>query len=117
MGVDVEIWVKAPDTWRYNLGTEFIAQLVRNDEDYRDIEHEATHFLDTLSRYYSEHHDRGHWPTIRRVLMDILNDPLVEKVWYFSDNTWIEDGPEQLTLQRIQELDQHWNRTSRAQKS
>lgn len=46
----------------------------------------ATHYADEfLGRYYSPSYERGSWPRICGVLMELYSHPYVEKVWYFGD--------------------------------
>jgi hypothetical protein len=54
----------------------------------------ATHVYDEMcGRYWSPRYNRGCWPYIVRVLLDLMTDERVEKVWYGPD-----DGDEPFTL-------------------
>lgn len=46
----------------------------------------ATHELSNPWRLYGEHYERGPWPQIAAVLMELLADPNIETVWYGGDS-------------------------------
>jgi hypothetical protein len=86
MGLDVEIFVKLKDASRplHQLDADFALP-----EGYKfrigTMYNGATHRIYTLDRYYGKTYERGPWPTICGVLMKLIQDPNVEKVWYMSD--------------------------------
>lgn len=74
----------------------------------------ATHEVDQCWRYYGPGYERGPWPSIAAVLMELHASPDVETVWYFGD---CNDSDEPFTPQRVQEFNAHYmaegNRPSR----
>jgi len=61
----------------------------------------ATHEIDNPWRYWSYHYDRGPWPHIAAVLLELLAAPNVEKVWYCGDH---EDTAEPFTLEMLNQF-------------
>ncbi len=45
----------------------------------------ATHEVDIAYRYWSPDCPRGPWPALAMILMALLTDTDVEKVWYLND--------------------------------
>jgi len=101
MGVDVELWIKAsPD---FGLSPPLDAKWV----DRSDAGVDATHSLSTLWRYYGRGYERGFWPQIASLLLELFADPEVEKVWYFGDHSDICEMSE-FTFEDFVSLSRHW---------
>lgn len=88
MGIDATICWKAKPAWTQNeygciknLGTA-----VPCSEYNLEVCPGATHELDTGARYYGEGYERGPWPKIAAVLMELMQDPDIEGVWYGGDD-------------------------------
>ncbi len=47
---------------------------------------DATHEVDIAYRYWSPDYPRGPWPALAMILMSLLTDTDVEKVWYLNDS-------------------------------
>lgn len=68
---------------------------------------EATHEVDVPYRFYGVGYERGPWPLIAGVLLDLLANPDVEKIWYCSDSG--NNATERLIgLDDVVELSRHW---------
>jgi len=92
MGQDVVIYFKIKDQrkpileWDFLPGDYEIQDLSEDDDGYKITPWEdATHRVDTNSRFYGIGYERGSWHEICGVLMLILSSKNVEKVWYGSD--------------------------------
>jgi hypothetical protein len=104
MGIDCRIVVKSsslPEV-RFPAGFE-----LRYDLTDHDLERcpGATHDVYTLSRYFGRYYERGHWPSIHYVIIQLMTHPDVEKVWYFGDMH--EYAPE-CTPELLNELTDLW---------
>lgn len=104
MGVDAIICFKSskqePELeWR--LGDEFKINYV----GHSIWEPEATHDVDTFSRYYGPGYERGDWGEICRVLMLLLACPDIERVWYSGD-TGSHSSP--CTVETVLEISRHF---------
>ena len=64
----------------------------------------ATHEIDTGSRYYGPGYERGPWPKIAAVLMELLACEDVEKVWYGSDAS----TPQEIDADGVCEISRHY---------
>lgn len=99
MGVDVDIYVKAKDS-RLQVA-DLLEYAERLDEGFvREDWYDcvfltdevdpgpkgATHCMSLISRYYGVGYERGDWPGISSVLMDMLNDEMINTVWYVADS-------------------------------
>lgn len=65
----------------------------------------ATHEVDTYSRYYGKGYERGHWPAICAVLLELHAHEDVERVWYGGDSS---DEVEVCTPETVLELSRHY---------
>jgi len=65
----------------------------------------ATHEVDTLSRYYGKHYERGNWPSICAVLMALHACLDVERVWYDGDSS---DNYEVCTPETVLDISRHY---------
>lgn len=90
MGIDVKLLIEcdgpAPDF-----------KIYPDDrwEDARDWEKNcgANYSLWTGARYYGPGYERGPWPEICAVLMQLFADSRVKRIWYFGDCSNMEDIP------------------------
>lgn len=57
----------------------------------------------TYERYYSEDYPRGHWPSLAKVLLELLKDKSVEAIYYGSDEMSPNSIPK-FTLDRFNQL-------------
>ncbi len=105
MGIDATICLKAKPCWVQddwscikNLGT------IVPVSEY-NLEHcpGATHEIDTGARYYGPEYERGPWPKIAASLMELMQDPGIETVWYGGD-----DWPSLMTADRLVEITRHY---------
>ena len=61
----------------------------------------ATHEVSGLGRVYREGYERGTWPNLSSVLLCLLSDPSVERVWYGGDS---DGSMDEMTPERFLEL-------------
>lgn len=54
-------------------------------------------------RYFSEDYPRGHWPSLAKVLLELLKDKSVEAIYYGSDEMSPDSIPK-FTLDRFNQL-------------
>lgn len=67
----------------------------------------ATHEVDVPYRYYGEGYERGPWPLICSVLLEVMAAPEVEIVWYSGDSgSEMTDQP--FTKSRLMEIVEHY---------
>jgi len=62
-----------------------------------------THEVDSLTRYYAPGYERGEWPSIAAVLMQLHEAPEVEVVWYGGDGMVGE-----CDVERVLEISRHY---------
>lgn len=102
MGIDLEIYVKAdPDVPFFDVhGQRFggARRLVEGYAWYPGRPEGATHYVETMHRYFAPDYQRGDWPEICGCLLGLLHDTGVEKVWYGGDSI---DGFEVVDLDFI----------------
>lgn len=70
---------------------------------YFDIS-EATHEVSNPWRYYGVGYERGPWPYIACVLMQLMQCPEIEKVYYGDDCS----GPEEIQPALVAMLNMHY---------
>lgn len=68
----------------------------------------ATHEVNMdCERLYCKGYERGNWPRIARVLLELVGHPSVEAVWYGGDNG---GNLPKIDEDRVIELCRHWMR-------
>lgn len=104
MGIDIEVYFKAEkgSSWD-NVKTRLGKTKANDDEDFT----EPTHNISSLVRLYDFGYERGHWPEIAEVLMELLADPNISKVWYGGDGGYPEDIKE-MTEERFFKITKHY---------
>ena len=111
MGINANIFIKAtifPPRLHHLTPTNFFEFIPREDSEFSELWHdEATHEVETPWRYYGPGYERGHWPTICALLLDLLASPDIETVWYDGDH-YGDDEAEECTLERITALSAHY---------
>lgn len=101
MGIDTCISVKTKDGLRPAVSVEFAEKIVKDSYDNLDTEWE----VDTCCRWYSEGYERGSWPYISSLLLQLFAAENVETIYYYGDCS----GPgEPLTQERFFELCRHY---------
>lgn len=111
MGVDVVIYIRVKDS-STTLRTEdpiIDGEHYKIDifpEEYKTKEFNPTHRIDTCDRYYGPCYERGPFCfSILPRLLNLLNSPDVDKVWYGGD---CSDSGTELTRAYLFELINHW---------
>ncbi len=107
MGADVEIFFKAkhmPPLFEWG----FLDATTISRRPRHIMPKDATHSVDLFGndRYYIEGYERGVWPRIAGVLMELFASEDVETVWYGSD----EEGVEEITRGDVLRLTDHYMR-------
>lgn len=104
MGIDALIMCKGipPQEPEY-IGLLGRMVPITPDDYLADIQPEATHRLDTGCRHYGIGYERGPWPKLAAVLMELMSTPTVEKVWYGGDE-WANV----MTPEGLQVLNEHF---------
>ena len=65
----------------------------------------ATHELNSMTRYYGQHYERGPWPYIGAYLLQLVSMPGIARVWYGSD----DDSPmEEVTFEWWCQMSRHY---------
>lgn len=64
---------------------------------------DATHEINTGHRYYGTHYERGPWPILAGILMELIQNPDIEKVWYGGD-----EFAEEMTREKLLALTLHY---------
>lgn len=101
MGIDACISVKTRDGLRPSVGIAFEVPIVKYSYDDLDTEWE----VETTSRWYSEGYERGFWPNLASILMQLFAAENVEAIYYYGDC----NGPDKpLTHERFLELCKHY---------
>ena len=107
MGVDAEILFRTTDgeepKYDYmppGFEPEDIPPWLKEDNP------EATHHINTMSRYYGEGYERGRWPEILSAILNLMSATNVDRVWYGGDSD--ECFSQELTVERINELNEHY---------
>ncbi len=86
MGIDAYIFFKLRDGAEVpNIPLPQGVDIVAADP-YVSDDLDATHEVDIAYRYWSPDYPRGPWPALAMILMSLLTDPDVEKVWYLNDS-------------------------------
>ena len=100
MGIDVEIYFKAEKGSGWDNAKTVLGTVKINDDTEFT---EPTHNISSMVRLYSQNYARGPWPQISSVLMELLADPEVSKIWYGGDCDDPENIPE-FTREKLFEL-------------
>ncbi len=102
MGIDLRIEFRGtPLEHTYHIGR--IGTIVPLADYKQEDNPEATHEIDSLVRYYGIGYERGPWPAIAACLMELMQDPGIEKVWYGGD-----DFISEMTADRLIEITRHY---------
>ena len=104
MGVDVRIYfkTKSGDDPELYWGLSDSASITRATE--YGVEG-STHEVDTPWRYYGPGYERGPWPKIASVLINLLANKDIETVWYFGD---CYDEGDPFTLEMLEQYTRHF---------
>ena len=99
MGVDACIYFKTKEgkdpTLCHNFEGEKYPKIVESPDW---APKEATHEVDNWWRYYGPGYERGPWPKIAEVLMELFASEDVEKVWYMGD---CDDTEKEFTKEEV----------------
>lgn len=109
MGVDTQIYCRirsGMDTPNAPSGASLVPISKPWDEDALWPEG-ATHEVRTMDRFYAEGYERGCWPHIAAVLMELISHLSVETVWYGGDSDAVTP---KIDEERVVELCRHWMR-------
>lgn len=104
MGVNIELYFKALPNSRWDKAKTTLGDVQPNDDEEFT---EPTHYISSLTRLYDFYYERGPWPEIAAIIMELLADPKVTKVWYDGDSGLPEDTSE-MTEQRFFEITKHY---------
>ena len=100
MGIDVEVFFKTKGLCSWDNAKTILGDVKLNDDrEFR----EPSHHISSLVRLYDVDYARGPWPSICSILMELLADTEVEKVWYGGDCIEAKHLPE-MTGDRLLEL-------------
>lgn len=84
MGIDARIIIRGtPQQELEHIG--LLGKLVPADEYAQELAPGATFEVDMGARYYGPGYERGPWPKISAVLMELMATPGVTGVWYGGD--------------------------------
>lgn len=83
MGIDIELFFKTENKEYWDDRKTYLGKVAINDNE--DLP-EATHHISSITRLYDFNYERGPWPQIASVIMELLADPTVEKIWYGGDS-------------------------------
>ena len=106
MGIDVEIGIKlrkgakVPENKTYVEG-EFAKPGEWTDAPFINAQ------LSSLTRYYGKAYERGPWPQIHALLLELLMHPDVEQVWYWGDGREPQES-DFVTLDWLIEMNRHY---------
>lgn len=105
MGIDAKILFKVKNGKHFD---NFLIPFNYSEicaEDYSEKENSlgATHFVDFYERFYGPGYERGPWPTICGILMELFASGSVEKVWYGGD-----DFIDEITPSDILDFSKHY---------
>ena len=112
MGLDVQIYIKVADgvtDWIRN-DTNIEGEFTPLDRSYYEDDEMTfvTHELSSMTRYYSPSYARGPWPQISALLLILLMDERVEKVWYTHDGTEHVHPKYPFTLDELAEINKYY---------
>lgn len=82
---------------------ERIGRIIPILDYHKDDSPGATHEIDMGARYYGPGYERGPWPALAAALMELMQDPQIERVWYGGD-----DFIEEMTPDRLCEITRHY---------
>ena len=104
MGIDCDIIIRADVN---PAGIVWPPGFRLEPADERDKEQceGATHYVFSLMRYFGPYYERGWWPTICYVLLQLMTHPDVKKVWYAGD---VHEHKPEVTPELIDELTNLW---------
>lgn len=106
MGIDVEIYFVCEGEPNFERalprGFEICKAVDWKAEDFAP---DATHCIDTMSRYYGIGYERGDWTAICAVLMLLIASEQVSKVYYGGDS--YISLPE-CTIESVLEISKHY---------
>lgn len=103
MGIDVNIYFASTDG---NEPTDlYLPESIGNIEPYTGAG-DATHEVNSLSRYYGIGYERGPWVQICGVLMSLFASTNVSKVWYCGDGYPDEHHP--VTIDDVLKISRHY---------
>lgn len=107
MGIDACIYFKAKQGFSENSNRWALPNGYSIIPASRFAVDSATHEVDNLGRFYSPNYPRGRWPELSSVLMILLQNKDIEKVWYCGDtfDEW-RDNP--FTLKRLIEYTEYF---------
>lgn len=105
MGIDVEVYVETTPEFAASGELDYSHFGFEGVEEARFGPEGATHRLLTYMRYYGVAYERGPWINICAVLMDLMQEPNVKRVWYFGD---CSDGGAPLTIDDVLEISRHF---------
>lgn len=106
MGLDAIIYVKSKEEdidleWSCGSNYSINAAPAWAKEDYE----ECTHEIDCgCSRYYGIEYERGPWPIFAGIIMQLLQEPSIEKVWYGHDCGYVSE----ITAEDVLEITAHY---------
>jgi hypothetical protein len=102
MGLDAQIHCKAdPDAEIFISTNEITAEDHYHSTRLPDG---ATHEICYSGRFYEEGYHSGDWPAICAILMELLANPKVSKVWYGHDC----GGPVEITADDVLRISAHY---------
>lgn len=65
----------------------------------------STHEIYQCWRYYGPGYERGPWPFIAAILIELMANEDVETVWYFGDSN---DSDDPFTQERLEQYTRHY---------
>lgn len=110
MGVDAMMYVKTRD----GLIPDDVYQVDfspvgKTDYDYGLCPAGADFRVECEGRMYRPGYERGHWPTLSALLLELLACRTIESVWYFGDDAENEnDVGDPIDTEYINRMNEHF---------
>lgn len=113
MGIDVGIAIKVREGGdlpsNYGIVEGDFEYLSQQDDDWRSDELPfANAELSSMTRYYGVGYERGPWPDIAALLLQLLINPDIEGVWYYGDHTSAHEQYHFVTVDTINKMNRHY---------
>lgn len=105
MGIDAEIYFKVKEGENYDGVSSSHFSILQTESEFKPLG--ATHVVSSMCRVYDFGYERGNWPLLALMLMQLLASPQIETVWYGGENVDSE-YLEILTNERFLNIMKHY---------
>lgn len=106
MGIDASIMVKVADGLIPGVGMDCDFVVVPDKPGWYAVESPWSF------RFYGKEYQRGHWPRIAAILLELLADSSIEEVRYSGDCGEYDEGP--VTVEFINDMNKFYVENGRA---